>query len=96
MIMIKKHCWKNLGKKPMMPLKEASAESILNSFRTVNKYKIDQELIDAFFHSMEMDLTKQDYNNDEEYSEYIYGSAEVVGLMCLMYFVKEKGYYMSN
>jgi len=63
-----------------------SLNPILNSFqRTVNEYNIDNELIDAFFHSMEMDLTRQVYDSDR-YNEYIYGSAEVVGLMCLCIF----------
>lgn len=64
-----------------------SCNPILNSFQaTVNKYNISRELIDSFFHSMKMDLTKQNYQNDDEYREYIYGSAEVVGLMCLYVF----------
>ncbi|MEO5561830.1 MAG: phytoene/squalene synthase family protein [Chitinophagaceae bacterium] len=64
-----------------------SCNPILNSFQcTVNKYNISHELIEAFFHSMKMDLTKQTYDKDEEYREYIYGSAEVVGLMCLYVF----------
>jgi len=63
-----------------------SLNPILNSFqKTVNEYNIDNGLIDAFFHSMEMDLTRQVYDSDR-YNEYIYGSAEVVGLMCLCIF----------
>ena len=63
-----------------------SLNPILHSFQlTVNKYAIDHALIEAFFKSMEMDLEKKTYS-DEEYSEYIYGSAEVVGLMCLCIF----------
>ena len=63
-----------------------SLNPILHSFqRTVNRYQIDHHLIEAFFKSMEMDLEKKDYSN-EEYNEYIYGSAEVVGLMCLCIF----------
>lgn len=63
-----------------------SLNPILHSFQlTVNKYKIDRELIDAFFNSMEMDLQKTKYDRDG-YLEYIYGSAEVVGLMCLLIF----------
>ena len=59
---------------------------ILHSFqRTVNQYGIDRKLIDAFFRSMEMDLSKQHYDT-AGYQEYIYGSAEVVGLMCLQVF----------
>ena len=63
-----------------------SLNPILNSFQlTVNEYRIDLRLVDAFFHSMELDLDKRIYNS-EEYQEYIYGSAEVVGLMCLYIF----------
>lgn len=63
-----------------------SLNPILHSFQlTVNQYQISRELIDAFFHSMEMDLNKQQYNQ-HRYQEYIYGSAEVVGLMCLFVF----------
>ena len=63
-----------------------SLNPILHSFQsTVRQYDIDPELIEAFFRSMEMDLRKNFYNQDE-YSEYIYGSAEVVGLMCLYVF----------
>ncbi len=63
-----------------------STNPILNSFQlTVNQYKIPHELIESFLYSMEMDLEKQDYSA-EEYKKYIYGSAEVVGLMCLKVF----------
>lgn len=63
-----------------------SLNPILHSFqKTVNKYNIDLQLVDAFFNSMEMDLTQSVYNSDK-YKEYIYGSAEVVGLMCLYIF----------
>ena len=59
---------------------------ILHSFQdTVHLYKIDKALINQFLHSMEMDLDQIDYNSDL-YKEYIYGSAEVVGLMCLQVF----------
>jgi len=65
-----------------------SLNPILQSFQhTVNKYKIDVELIDTFLRSMEMDLDKNRYNQ-EGYEEYILGSAEVVGLMCLKIFVE--------
>lgn len=59
---------------------------ILQSFQTtVHRYDIDVELIEQFLHSMEMDLHEIDYNS-AKYQEYIYGSAEVVGLMCLQVF----------
>ncbi|MBL7925200.1 MAG: phytoene/squalene synthase family protein [Bacteroidia bacterium] len=59
---------------------------ILHSFQlVVHKYNIDRDLISAFLHSMEMDLFNHHYNTDA-YNEYIYGSAEVVGLMCLKVF----------
>jgi phytoene synthase len=70
--------------------KGLSLNPILNSFqRTVNQYDIDHKLIYAFFHSMELDLSKKTYDK-KEYKEYIYGSAEVVGLMCLKVFCEEK------
>jgi len=63
-----------------------SLNPILNSFqKTVNDYKIDHQLINTFFNSMEMDLSMQQYD-EPGYEEYIYGSAEVVGLMCLQVF----------
>ncbi len=63
-----------------------SLNPILHSFQlTVNEFKIDRKLIDAFLHSMEMDLGKKQYDKSG-YEEYIYGSAEVVGLMCLYVF----------
>jgi len=67
-----------------------SLNPILNSFqRTVNEFNIDHKLVDAFFRSMEMDLDKKCYDS-EGYQEYIYGSAEVVGLMCLYVFCEGK------
>ncbi|MBC7438428.1 MAG: phytoene/squalene synthase family protein [Flavobacterium sp.] len=66
-----------------------SLNPILNSFQnTVFKHKIPKELIDAFMISMKLDLTKKEYKTDDEYKEYIYGSADVVGLMCLKVFVQ--------
>ena len=63
-----------------------SLNPILNSFqRTVNAYGIEMNMVDAFFKSMEMDLNSTVYNF-EEYRDYIYGSAEAVGLMCLRVF----------
>jgi phytoene/squalene synthetase len=72
-----------------------SLNPILNSFQdTVNKYSIPHELINSFLDSMKMDLEKKEYNTIEEYKKYIYGSADVVGLMCLKVFVNgsEDGY----
>ena len=61
---------------------------ILNSFQhTFHKYKIEKELVNSFMKSMRMDLIKKKYSV-EEYKEYIYGSADVVGLMCLKVFVQ--------
>lgn len=63
-----------------------SLNPILHSFQlVVSEYRIEPELIEAFLKSMEMDLYCQEYDADG-YSEYIYGSAEVVGLMCLRVF----------
>jgi len=65
-----------------------SINPILHSFQlTVNQYDIDHKLIHAFFESMEMDLERTQYNH-KSYNDYIYGSAEVVGLMCLYVFVE--------
>ncbi|MES2654814.1 MAG: phytoene/squalene synthase family protein [Bacteroidota bacterium] len=67
-------------------IERISLNPILQSFQeTVHQYNIDTILIDQFLHSMEMDLNKIDYTS-ELYNEYIYGSAEVVGLMCLQVF----------
>jgi phytoene synthase len=66
-----------------------STNPVLNAFQeTVNNYEIDIEFIDAFMQSMRWDLSKKVYQSDEEYKNYIYGSADVVGLMCLRVFVK--------
>ncbi len=65
-----------------------SLNPILHSFcKTQREKKIPQHLVDAFLTSMKMDLGEIKYLNDEKYNEYIYGSAEVVGLMCLKVFV---------
>lgn len=67
-----------------------SLNPILNSFQwVVNKYNIDHELIKKFIHSMEMDLSFQNHSQNS-LDEYILGSAEVVGLMCLYVFVEGK------
>ena len=71
-----------------------STNPILHGFQwVVNTYGIERDLIDAFLYSMEMDLHKARFS-DEEYRRYIYGSAEVVGLMCLRVFCsgREKEY----
>jgi phytoene/squalene synthetase len=65
-----------------------SLNPILNSFQqTVKKYNITDDMVQAFLKSMRADLTKSVYATQEEYNEYIYGSADVVGLMCLKVFV---------
>ena len=66
--------------------KGISLNPILHRFQlTYNHYNIDRSLLDAFLYSMEMDLNQQ-FHNQESYSQYIFGSAEVVGLMCLKLF----------
>lgn len=66
-----------------------SLNPILNSFQyTYHKYNIDKDLVDAFMKSMRTDLHKTKYLSEEEFKAYIYGSADVVGLMCLKVFVK--------
>ena len=63
-----------------------STNPVLQAFiHTVKEYKIDYHYIDAFLTSMEMDLTNS-YYEPQQYKDYIYGSAEVVGLMCLQIF----------
>ncbi|TXE07057.1 phytoene/squalene synthase family protein [Seonamhaeicola algicola] len=72
-----------------------SLNPILNAFQyTYHKYNIDKALVDAFMKSMRLDLHKTNYLTTQEYKDYIYGSADVVGLMCLKVFVKgdEKKY----
>lgn len=65
-----------------------SLNPIINSFiHTVNKYSIPNSMVEAFLKSMRADLYKTEYQSEEEYKEYIYGSADVVGLMCLKVFV---------
>lgn len=65
-----------------------SLNPILNSFQyTFHKYHIDKVLVDAFMNSMRLDLHKSEYLTEEEFKTYIYGSADVVGLMCLKVFV---------
>jgi len=65
-----------------------SLNPILNAFqKTVKEYGITNEMVEAFLKSMRADLSKNVYDTKEEYNEYIYGSADVVGLMCLKVFV---------
>lgn len=69
--------------------RKISLNPILNAFQeVVHKYNIDYELIEAFLSSMRADLHKENYNTKLEYETYIYGSADVVGLMCLKVFVQ--------
>ena len=68
--------------------RKISLNPILNAFqKVVHQYQL-QELVKPFMNSMRMDLTKKEYNSYAEYEEYIFGSADVVGLMCLKVFVK--------
>jgi len=68
--------------------RKISINPILNSFqKVVHAYKIDMELIDWFLKSMETDLSVNSHNS-KSYDDYIYGSAEVVGLMCLRVFTE--------
>lgn len=71
-----------------------SLNPILNAFqKVVHQFGITKDLIESFLHSMEMDLEKKEYNA-EEYDQYIYGSAEAVGLMCLCVFTEgNKAFY---
>ena len=65
-----------------------SLNPILNSFQfTFHKYEIPYHLVSSFMKSMRMDLKKKQYRTTAEFNEYIYGSADVVGLMCLCVFV---------
>lgn len=65
-----------------------SLNPVLNAFqKTFHTYNIDVELVEAFMRSMRADLTKKKYETYQDYAQYIYGSADVVGLMCLKVFV---------
>lgn len=67
---------------------KVSTNTVLHAFQLiVHQYKIERELIDAFLYSMEMDLEERTYD-EAFYNKYIFGSAEVVGLMCLHVFVE--------
>jgi 15-cis-phytoene synthase len=66
-----------------------SLNPILNAFQhTYHKCNLDKNMVDAFMNSMRTDLHKSAYLNEDDYKNYIYGSADVVGLMCLKVFVK--------
>ena len=68
--------------------RKVSLNPVLHAFQSVlHQYQIDVELVHAFFKSMEMDLYQSNYDN-VHFTEYIYGSAEVVGLMCLKVFTE--------
>ena len=68
--------------------RKISLNPILNSFQeVVHKYEL-YDLVEDFIRSMRMDLEKSDYKDEAEYKEYIHGSADVVGLMCLKVFVR--------
>jgi phytoene synthase len=75
-------------------INKISLNPILNAFQyTYHKYNIDKSMVDAFMKSMRLDLHKSAYLTEDDYKSYIYGSADVVGLMCLKVFVngdKEK------
>lgn len=85
----KEQLLENFEKQYYMAVKNGiSLNPILNSFQaTVTKYNIPDELVVAFLNSMKADLFKTTYKTKKEYEEYIYGSADVVGLMCLKVFV---------
>lgn len=69
--------------------RKISTNPVLQAFqKVVNEFGIERELIETFLDSMEMDLEKVEYN-PEKYKQYILGSAEVVGLMCLRVFVNK-------
>lgn len=73
-----------------------SLNPILNNFQqVVNTYQIDHSLIETFLKSMKMDLTPRKYNQ-KGYEDYILGSAEVVGLMCLKVFVEGNQEYYDE
>jgi 15-cis-phytoene synthase len=74
-----------------------SLNPVLNSFCiTINQYSVPSKLIEAFMSSMERDLVQKDYSTRADIDEYIYGSADVVGLMCLHVFCRgNKDIYTS-
>ena len=78
-------------------VQKISLNPILQAFQQiVNEYEIDHQLITDFLDSMEMDLHKSTYESEAIYNKYIYGSAEVVGLMCLQVFTKGDNAFYSK
>jgi phytoene synthase len=78
-------------------VQKISLNPILQAFQqVVNEYEIDHQLITDFLDSMEMDLHKSTYESEAIYNKYIYGSAEVVGLMCLQVFTKGDNAFYSQ
>ena len=74
-----------------------SLNPILNSFqKTIHNYQIDYELVDSFLKSMKLDLDKSKYLTKKEFDQYVYVSADVVGLMCLKVFVKGNNQEYNN
>ena len=74
-----------------------SLNPVLHSFQlTVRKYNIPNEYVQSFLNSMRADLLKKDYTNQREIDEYIYGSADVVGLMCLKVFCNGNDAYFCE
>lgn len=85
----KKELLEDFEKETFLAVKRGlSTNPIIHAYQlTANKYKIDNQLLQAFFNSMKMDLYQIEYDADN-YNEYIFGSAEVVGLMCLRVFTE--------
>jgi phytoene synthase len=78
-------------------VQKISLNPILQAFQqVVNEYEINHQLITDFLDSMEMDLHKSTYESEAIYNKYIYGSAEVVGLMCLQVFTKGDNAFYSQ
>ena len=78
-------------------VQKISLNPILQAFQqVVNEYEINHQLITDFLDSMEMDLHKSTYESEAIYNKYIYGSAEVVGLMCLQVFTKGDNAFYSK
>lgn len=75
---------------------EKTNDTVVNLFANlINVKDINKKWVDAFLYSMEMDIKKNRYQTLDETKEYIYGSAEVIGLMMakIMDLPKESFYY---